>query len=104
MASQELVEMDCREYLDRLIENRKKLRLIFADPPDNLGLAYGTYKDKMPDEAYYNWLELLILKSIQCAEIVWFSYYWAHDLELTHRIRNVLKFRHPSWRAKKILW
>ncbi len=100
----ELIHGDCGEYLDQSREAGRKFRLIFADPPDNLGLAYASYKDKMPEERYYDWLELLILKSIAVSQIVWFSYYWAHDLELTHRIRNVLRYRHPSWRYKKILW
>lgn len=95
---------DCQEFLDRCIEIGARYRLVFADPPDNLGLAYAGYKDKIAPEAYYNWLELLILKSMLVGDVVWFSYYWEHDLELTHRIRNILRFRHPAWKYKKILW
>jgi site-specific DNA-methyltransferase (adenine-specific) len=95
---------DCGELLDLLKERGEQKRLVFADPPDNLGLAYASYKDKMPANRYYDWLELLILKSIAIGEIVWFSYYWEHDLELTHRVRNILRYRHPSWSYKKILW
>lgn len=100
----QLWEGDCGEFLDQTREKGEKFRLVFADPPDNLGLSYANYKDKLPEDRYYDWLELLILKSIAVGQIVWFSYYWAHDLELTHRVRNILKYRHPSWRAKKILW
>jgi DNA modification methylase len=100
----QLWEGDCSEALSQFRDSNKRFRLVFADPPDNLGLNYGEYKDKLPEARYYDWLELLILKSIAVADIVWFSYYWAHDLELTTRVRNTIKYRHPSWRVKKILW
>jgi len=100
----QLWEGDCGERLDQAREKGERFRLVFADPPDNLGLAYASYKDKMDPDRYYDWLELLILKSLAVADIVWFSYYWAHDLELTHRVGNVLRYRHPVWTAKKILW
>lgn len=100
----ELHNIDCGEHLDRVKEAGHKFRLVFADPPDNLGLEYASYKDKMPADRYYDWLELLILKSMDVGEIVWFSYYWEHDLELTHRIRNILRYTRRSWSYKKILW
>jgi site-specific DNA-methyltransferase (adenine-specific) len=100
----ELIQTDCGEFLSLLQQTGRKFRLVFADPPDNLGLNYANYRDKMPADQYYNWLEMLILKSIAVGQIVWFSYYWEHDLELTYRIRNILRYRHPSWRYKKILW
>lgn len=100
----QLWEGDCGERLDQAREAGERFRLVFADPPDNLGLAYASYKDKMPADRYYDWIELLMLKSLAVADIVWFSYYWAHDLELTHRVRNILRYRHPAHSYKKILW
>lgn len=90
---------DCEEFLDA---NPQGIACIFMDPPDNLGLEYNGYKDKRDD--YYGWLERLILKSIRLAPVVWISYYWAHDIEIKHRVRNILKFRHPSYEPKSVLW
>lgn len=89
---------DCLDLLDAL----RPVDCIFMDPPDNLGLDYEGYKDKRPD--YYDWLELVILKSLRLTPVVWVSYYWEHDLELKHRVRNILKFRHPSYKAKTFIW
>ena len=89
---------------DDLLDSLKKVDLIFMDPPDNLGLNYGTYKDDVPSEQYYAWLEGLILKSLRVSPIVWISYYWKHDIELKYRIRNILKFRHPLYIPKTFLW
>jgi DNA modification methylase len=33
------------------------IAMIFADPPDNIGLNYGKYVDTMPDEEYIEYLE-----------------------------------------------
>jgi site-specific DNA-methyltransferase (adenine-specific) len=89
---------------DDLLDNLPKAALVFMDPPDNLGLNYGAYKDKIPDDQYYAWLEGLILKSLRIAPCIWVSYYWKHDIELKHRVRNILKFRHPLYQAKTFLW
>lgn len=87
-----------------LLDSLKQVDLVFMDPPDNLGLKYGQYKDEIPDEQYYAWLEGLILKSLRISPCVWISYYWQHDLELKYRVRNILKQRHPLYQAKTFLW
>ncbi len=48
--------------------------LVFADPPDNLGLAYGKYDDCLPDAAYLEQLEAWFRESTRHAPIVWFSF------------------------------
>lgn len=93
-----IIHGDCMEALNLL----PKAKMIFADPPDNLGLKYDEYRDKRPD--YYQWLELLILKSLQKCDVFWLSYYWEHDLEIKYAVRQILKHRHPSWSAKTFIW
>lgn len=104
MLPHEVWNMDCGDLLDRLVESKTTVPLLFADPPDNLGLAYDEFKDRMPSQSYYDWQELLIRKSLQVADSVWWSYYWSHDLEIKHRVRNILKFERPSVSAKTLLW
>lgn len=100
MTSKTLFHGDCLDMLDAI----KSVDCIFMDPPDNLGLAYQGFNDNRKAEDYYNWLEIIILKSLRLAPVVWVSYYWEHDLELKHRVRNILKFRHPAFNAKTFLW
>lgn len=90
---------DC---LEMLREISRSVPLVFADPPDNLGLKYDEYRDKRSD--YYDWLELVILKSLNIADCFWLSYYWEHDLEIKYRVRNILKRERPSVKAKTFIW
>lgn len=93
---------DCIDLLDAMREKRLVVPMIFADPPDNLGLAYSGVLDRRPD--YYDFLERVITKTLLVTKSLWFSYYWAHDLEIKYIVRNMLKYRHPSWSAKTFLW
>lgn len=89
---------------DDLLDSLTKADMVFMDPPDNLGLNYNSYNDNVPSDQYYGWLEGLILKSLRVSPVVWISYYWAHDIELKHRVRNIIKFRHPLVEATSFLW
>ena len=67
----EIICGDCLEVMPKL----PKAKMIFADPPDNLGLKYDNYKDKIPYADYaeklYSWLNI----AGNCSSIVWFSIY-----------------------------
>lgn len=97
---QSVINADCADVILKL----PNVRTIFMDPPDNIGLSYGTYKDSQPDVLYYPWLESLILKSMLRCETLWISYYWKHDVEIKHRVWDILKYRHPVWEAKTFIW
>jgi site-specific DNA-methyltransferase (adenine-specific) len=45
-----------------------------ADPPDNIGLGYDAYKDKLPDERYIKLLREWLATFIYRAKTVWFSF------------------------------
>jgi len=52
-----IINADC---LDVIWQQTKPV-MIFADPPDNLGLKYDGFAGKWPnDEAYLNWLYQVI--------------------------------------------
>jgi site-specific DNA-methyltransferase (adenine-specific) len=93
-----IIHGDCLDVLDVM----KPVKMIFADPPDNLGLKYDGYVDKK--DGYYDWLELVILRSLARCQVFWLSYYWQHDLEIKSVIRNTLKYRFPAWTAKTFIW
>ena len=66
-----LINADCLDYLNG---NRQTWTTIFADPPDNIGLGYRTYKDKLPDEQYVDLLETWLHLFVYRAKTVWFSF------------------------------
>lgn len=90
---------DCLDLLKQM----EYVPLIFADPPDNLGLKYGEYDDRLPKVIYYQWLENVIQESLKKTDCFWLSYYWQHDLEIKGRVYQLLrKFPHVS--AKTFIW
>jgi site-specific DNA-methyltransferase (adenine-specific) len=80
----------------------RRYDLIFADPPDNIGLKYDGYVDKVPDAQYYERLELLMHYAMQRCKVFWLSYYWRHDLELKRRAWSAT--RRNGWNAKTFIW
>ncbi len=77
--------------------------MIFADPPDNLGLDYGNGIDDNRSD-YYSWLEHLILKSMFLAPIVWVSFYHKHDLKVKAMVNWIIDTIKPSWEARTFIW
>lgn len=68
----ELCQGDCMMWLHQLRDD--PIKCIFADIPDNIGLSYKAYNDKLPDAEYFQiidrWLRLFIDK----APTVWLSF------------------------------
>ncbi len=57
---------DAVEILDVLVEN-SSVKLIFADPPYNIGKSFGEFRDKWPSDTdyaewCYKWLEICLRK------------------------------------------
>ena len=40
---------------------KNKQVVIVTDPPFNIGYHYGTYKDNMDEDSYYEWLDNILL-------------------------------------------
>lgn len=83
MSKYELYQGDCLSILPKL---KTPVKCIFADPPDNLGLAYDAYDDSLPEELYVakleQWLRLFVAK----VPIVWFSF----NARWTPAVGNIL--------------
>lgn len=77
---------DCLKVLPQL----PSATMIFADPPDNLGMAYNGFKDKWPsDDSYTDWLATMCLTALACEpEVFWISYYWQWDFALKGKLAN----------------
>ena len=59
---------DAVEILDVLVEN-SSVKLIFADPPYNIGKSFGEFRDKWPSDTDYaewcdKWLEISVRKFV----------------------------------------
>ncbi|MHC4867546.1 MAG: DNA-methyltransferase [Planctomycetota bacterium] len=66
---QRIIHGDCLEVLPTL----PKATLVWADPPDNLGVRYAGLKDMRAD--YKPWLYEVIKAGFVSGEIFWLSYY-----------------------------
>ncbi len=66
--------LHCTPCLIWLAKNNKIWDTIFADPPDNIGLKYQTFNDRIPDYEYVYLLRQWLFIFIQRARCVWFSY------------------------------
>ena len=81
-----LVNADCLDYLN----TSQQWTTLFADPPDNIGLGYQTYKDKLPDEKYIDMLQTWLHLFIYRAKTVWFSYNARWTFEVGRIISGML--------------
>jgi len=59
-----LINAECLDYLNG---TSQAWVTCFCDPPDNIGLGYQTYRDRLPDEQYvdllHGWLHLFVRKA-----------------------------------------
>jgi hypothetical protein len=78
--------------------------MVFADPPDNIGLKYSSFDDNRQTVDYYKDIRLLILDSLRLAPTLWLSYYWKHDVDIKHIIYNLQQQALPTLKVKTFIW
>ena len=83
-----LINADCLDYLNG---NPQTWTTIFADPPDNIGLGYETYKDKLPDHQYVDLLETWLHLFVHKAKTVWFSFNAKWTFEVGHIVAEMVR-------------
>ena len=71
-----LYQGDWRTWIDKLTKDGR-YNMIFADPPDNVGLKYEGYEDNKNDKAYANLLWYTI-KASTYTDILWVSFNAKH--------------------------
>jgi DNA modification methylase len=78
MRMHRLLNGDCLKVMKEI----DHVRMIFLDPPDNIGLDYDLYEDNLPEHAYLQWLQKVIALAVQKADIVWVSHNsaWTFDI------------------------
>ena len=65
-----LVNADCMEWMP----GADRVDTLFADPPDNIGLGYDTYRDRRSESDYIDLLRGWLNCFITRAKTVWLSY------------------------------
>ncbi|MEN6367627.1 MAG: DNA methyltransferase [Thermoguttaceae bacterium] len=70
----QLINADCLKVLKGKMLRETHWDTIVADPPDNIGLGYNHYKDKMPDDVYTTILGEWLYTFVEHADTVWFSF------------------------------
>ncbi len=92
---------DCLEILPTL----PKAKMMFADPPDNLGLKYDGYKDKKPSSDYRQDMIKWFAAAEEQAPVVWFSIYHAY---LATTLAQLVHWRDKglmdAWTLKLFIW
>ncbi len=96
----DIYNMDAGDFLNET----PRVGAFFMDPPDNIGLAYSVYDDRLPAHVYYGWLESLLMRAMLRAPIVWLSYYFRHDLRVSSIVDRMIRDTFGAWKWKKILW
>lgn len=64
----------CGDMLKVLESYSKIFNCCIADPPDNIDLGYGVYKDKMPDAEYLRLMHDWLWMCIQKSDTTWWSF------------------------------
>lgn len=93
----EIIQGDFRHSLPQV----SKFKMLFADPPDNVGLTYETYDDRLSDEDYRRLLEDTIGYGMANAEILWISYNARH-MNLMGSILHECE-KNTNWRIRHLV-
>lgn len=90
---------DCLEVLPTL----PKAKMIFADPPDNLGLKYNGFCDKWTTEKLYaSWLGRVLGAGVKYSEIFWLSYNFMYQPIIVQTSACFAEEIGSSWR--QFIW
>jgi len=96
-----MIRLYNRSYEEHL-QKCKPVRMIFADPPDNIGLAYNGFKDKMSDAQYECLLTNILHLSKYKADVIWLSLNSRHAFLAGHIIYKMFNY-HEHWEAKSCI-
>jgi hypothetical protein len=91
----QLVNADCREYQIHM----DRVRMIFADPPDNIGLKYEGFEDRFDGDSYYSLLSSLVTHSKRQCDVLWMSINSRHAPMMGHIIYEGIA-HDPDWEVK----
>jgi adenine-specific DNA-methyltransferase len=95
MTVNRIIHGDCLKVLPDL----PKARMIWADPPDNLGMKYDGYKDDLRPGIYAAWLGQVVRDALfKEPDVFWLSFYYRHLFGVCGCTR------HDGYEARLFLW
>lgn len=90
-----LINMDYKQAL----RDSPPVRMVFADPPDAIGMKYDGFKDKFSDSEYRDFIHHVVYMSTQVCEVFWLSINSRHTFMVGGVISSFLQ-RYTDWEAK----
>lgn len=93
----ELCCIDFNEWLD--LEHPDEYAMLFADPPDAIGLKYNGFKDKISALDYEIMLTTILEKGIKVTDCIWLSLNTKYAPLIGHITYKFLQ-DYPNWEFK----
>lgn len=97
ISKHKLINANCLDIL----KSMGPVDCIMADPPDNIGLGYNSYKDKLPSDEYMEFLAEVLDLSVLRANVVWWSFNSRHCFSVGRIFENLI--RHYADSSRKLL-
>jgi site-specific DNA-methyltransferase (adenine-specific) len=116
MSTERINSIICGDSLQVIDLITHRPTVIFADPPDNLAVAYDGDRtgDDLPAAEYDAWLGKLITAAMSHAPIVWLSYFHKHQPAVMSYLQygpggtaaavGRLRRNWDSWRWRQFIW
>lgn len=100
-SSRTLIHGDAFSWLKQ--QEPQSFDCVIADPPDNLGLNYDGFKDRVSPEAYEKFLVDLIKWGALTGRHFWLSYYHKHQPAVMSIVRAMLR-ENPKLAWRQYVW
>jgi DNA modification methylase len=91
-----LINGDCLEVLR---QDKTQYSAAFCDPPDNIGLGYDAYHDRLSEDAYRKLLNDWTVAFMRVAPVVWMSFNARWTFAYGGIVDAILGLN-PDWEAK----
>jgi site-specific DNA-methyltransferase (adenine-specific) len=90
---------DNLDFLARANNRLWKWDMIFADPPDNIGLGYDECKDHVHSDDYYELCRLWINAAMRVTDTLWWSFNARHTTAMGHILYEAARGDNwaPDW-------
>jgi len=89
----------CCDFGHWVSTNCGRVKMIFADPPDGIGLKYNGFKDKFSDDEYEELLKAIVFGGSKVSNVLWLSLNSRYTVLAGHVIHEFLKYD-PEWEFK----
>lgn len=86
MSKPKLIHGDCIQILKDI----DPVTCIFADPPDNIGVKYKKYTDRIPHHEYLAFLSLFLRRSMAKSEVIWLSFNSRYIFEMGEIVITII--------------